>query len=156
MTLENRLLEKLADAGAGTAPAVVNARDGAWNIDVHAQKSDEFSVVVDHVEIRRDGASGGDARAWADQIAARPSGLLEPLRVLEADAGKNEAILRSAEPAKKGDEIRYFEVHVQGGEKAEVHRYKASRQPGVRREAVPFPMTHEALGKLASGLAGDS
>ncbi|MBX9677809.1 MAG: hypothetical protein K2X38_03515 [Gemmataceae bacterium] len=155
MSLENQVLEKLADAGSSAAPKTIVATDGPWTIEVHAQKADEFSVMVDAVEVRRDAPADGDAKSWASGIASRPTGLLEPLRLLEADKGKNEAVVRSAQPAKKGDEVRYYEVHVQGGEKAEVHRYKASQQPGAKRETIPFPMTHEALGKLASGLTGE-
>ncbi|MFO0863051.1 MAG: hypothetical protein U0744_00050 [Gemmataceae bacterium] len=154
MTLENQVLEKLADAGPSATPRTITAQEGPWTIEIHAQKSDEFSVMIDSVEVRRD-APAGDAKSWADGIASRPSGLLEPLRLLEADKGKNEAIVRSSKPQTKGDEVRYYEVHVQGAEKAEVHRYKASKQPGAAREPTPFPMTHEAVGKLAHGLTGE-
>jgi hypothetical protein len=155
MTLENQVLEKLADAGSSTNPQKITAQEGPWTIEIHAQKSDEFSVMIDSVEVRHDAPGDGNAKSWAEGIASRPSGLLEPLRLLEADKGKNEAVIRSAKPHAKGDEVRYYEVHVQGTEKAELHRYKASKQPGVQRETIPFPMTHEAVGKLASGITGE-
>jgi hypothetical protein len=86
-------------------------------------------------------------------VALRATGLLEPLRVIEVDAGRNEAVLRSTAPARKGERVAYYEVRLYGLDRAVVHRFTAERtQSG--REQVAFALTHEVLAKLAGDIAG--
>jgi hypothetical protein len=99
--------------------------------------------------------AGRSLHDWAHQIACRATGLLESLKVVEIDGPRNEAILRSDEPAAQGDRVAYYEVLLEGIRRAALRRYLASRQGNQRREQVPFTLTHEVLAKLVSDVAGE-
>ena len=91
-------------------------------------------------------------RSWAERVAGRATGLLEPLRLVEVDGARDEALLRSEQPARRDEQLHYYEVVLRGRGEADVRRYQASHQPGSRREQVPFALTHEAVATLASDL----
>src|SRR5262249_18814467 len=88
----------------------------------------------------------------ARRIANQVTGLLEPLRLLEIDAGRDLAQLRSQAPAQRGGDLQYYEVLRHGHRDTQVARYQASHASS-KREQVPFTLTHEALGKLVRDLA---
>src|SRR5262249_30387861 len=114
-----------------------------------ADRCDEVGCLLWEVPLRRPaGAPAGDPRAWAGRLTARVTGLLEPLRLVEVDEARNEALLRSEEPGRKGGDQFYYEVLLRGARAAELRRYRAAR-PDARREQVAFALTHEALAKLA-------
>ncbi len=94
----------------------------------------------------------GWAEGWAKGVAKRVTGLLEALWVLEIDAQRNEALLRSTEPSRRSAELFYYEVLLKGTQAANVCRYQAS-PGGGRREQVPFVLTHEALANFVRDLA---
>lgn len=89
---------------------------------------------------------------WAKRIAARVTGLLEPLQLLEADETHGMALLRSNKPAARDEDLYYYEVVLTKAGSATVRRYRGSKQP-VQREQVGFTLTHEAVAKLAGDLA---
>jgi hypothetical protein len=93
-----------------------------------------------------------DVQAWGERAAVRVKGLLEPLRLLEVDGVRHAALLRSQEPAQRGDALAYYEVLLQGDGGASVRRYQGTRQGDKRREQVPFSLTHEVLARLADDL----
>jgi hypothetical protein len=78
--------------------------------------------------------------------------LLEPLRLLEFDAGQKTALLRSQQPDHNGEQLFYYEVLLQADGSCNLRRYQAAQQPGVRRQQVPFTLTHDALTKLIDDL----
>ena len=79
---------------------------------------------------------------------------LEAQEVHEVDVERNEALLRSDTPTQRGDALFYYEVllHNRG---TGVRRYQASATGGARQQ-VAFPLTHEALAKLAADLTTDA
>ena len=96
-----------------------------------------------------------DLKARADRVAARVTGLLEPLKLIEVDAPRRTAQLRSEEPAQKGSDLLYYELLLQGDGTAQVRRFKTSSQASPRREQTGFAMNHEALIKLVDDLLAD-
>jgi hypothetical protein len=92
-----------------------------------------------------------DLKARAEEVAGRVTGLLEPLRLVEVDASRQTAQLRSKEPARRGDDALYYELLLRGDGSATLHRYQANRQTPGRAE-TPFALTHDALGKLVDDL----
>ena len=70
------------------------------------------------------------------------------------DAGRETALLRSAAPQKRGDDLFYYEVELRTGG-AGVHRYQASTKSGTR-QADRLPAHSRALAKLAGDLTADA
>jgi hypothetical protein len=160
MTLDVILLEKLAKWRPGKGRQTLNVPDegAGWTVSLAADRADELGCLVWEMTVRRSAPlSGGDAaalRAWSDRAARRARGLLEMLKVVEVDAERDEALLRSDSPAARGEDRFYYEIHLKGTGVAVVRRYRGSLTPG-KREQVAFALTHEALARLAADLSAD-
>lgn len=158
MTLTESLLPKLSEwrpAGAGRHSLGAAIPEAGWAVQLTADKADSLSCLVWEVALARTGAApeGLTLRAWAEGVAKRATGLLEPLKLLEVDDARAEAVLRSESPAKMGERLAYYEVRLSGLDRATVRRYAAGRAAGGR-EQVAFALTHEVLAKLAGDIAG--
>jgi hypothetical protein len=86
----------------------------------------------------------------ARRIAERVTGLLEGLRLVEVDEPHAVAQLRSTTPARRGEDLAYYEVLRHADGITRVNRYHAPAEG--KRQAVPFTLTHEALAKLVGDL----
>jgi hypothetical protein len=128
-----------------------------WAVQLEAEKADAVGCVAWELAMTRTGPApaGLTTRAWAERTAARVTGLLEPLKVVEVDDAAGEAILRSTSPSKKGPAVGYYEVALSGTSRATVRRYHADRTAGTPRSQVGFALTHEVLAKLVGDLITD-
>src|SRR5262245_12819804 len=112
MTLASTLREKLNDWRPPQGRQTLSAADPAsgWAVGVSADRAAAVGCPVGQRTAARPGAAppGETARSWADRIAARATGLLEPLQVHEVDAGRGEALLRSGEPTQRGEDCFYY------------------------------------------------
>ena len=126
-----------------------------WTVHLTADHNDAIATLAWELTVSRmnDAPEKVTVRSWAERIAARSSGLLEKLKLLESDAARNEAFLRSDSPSAKGDLVAYYEVHLLGTNSATVRRYQANKKLGTPREQVAFAVTHEALAKLVGDIA---
>jgi hypothetical protein len=157
MTLNEALLEKLADwrCDSGRQTLTVAHPESGWTAAVTADCADRVGCGVWEFTLTRPGAAPeADLRGRAKRVAARVTGLLEPLRLVEVDAGHDAALLRSAAPKRRGDDLYYYEVELKSGA-AGVRRYQGSTT-GATRQQIAFPLTHEALAKLAGDLTADA
>ena len=91
----------------------------------------------------------------AEAIAGRASGLMEPLRLIECDATRLEAILRSDEPTVRGGKRSHYELRLDGKRRAILRRFQAGIEPTAKREQIPFTLTHEVLGHFVDNVAED-
>ena len=158
MTLTESLLPKLSEwrpAGDGRHSLAVETPEAGWTANLTADKADSLSCLVWELTLSRtgDAPEGLTIRAWAEGVAKRATGLLEPLRVLEMDATRGEALLRSDSPAKKGERLAYYEVKLFGTDRAVVRRFTGSRTESGR-EQIAFALTHEVLAKLVGDITG--
>ncbi len=155
MTLADTLLAKLAkwrpDSGRQTLD--VAHPESGWAVAVEAGHVELLGGRLWDVTVRPlRPAATADLRARAEQVAARVTGLLEPLRLVEVDDARGLAQLRSDKPGNWGDGQFYYEVLLQADGGTNVRRYQAPAADQPRRQQVPFTLTHEALAKLVSDL----
>ena len=157
MTLTESLLPKLSDwlpAGGGRHSWSESFPAAGWTVGITADKADSLSCLVWELALTRtaEAPTSLSLKSWAAMIAERVSGLLEPLAIYEVDEARNEAILRSEEPSRKGEALAYYEVRLVGLSCATVRRFASTRTtPG--RTQVAFAITHETLAKLAGDIA---
>jgi hypothetical protein len=157
MTLAENLLPKLSEwrpsgdgrhSWAGAFPAA------GWTVRFAADKVDTLSCLVWELTLARTAEPPENLtlRGWASQVAARVTGLMEPLKIHEVDETRDEAILRSDSPSRKGDALTYYEVRLSGLTTALVRRYSSNRALSGRTQTA-FALTHEAIAKLAGDIA---
>ena len=159
MSLAEVLQESLGNwrvAGDGRHTLAKQLPDHGWAVHLEAERVDTLGALVWELTLSRtvDAPAGLTLKGWADGIAARATGLLEPLRVLEVDEAMGVALLRSGGPTRRGPDALYYEVRLTGVTGAVVRRFKADVESGGRREQVAFALTHEVLAKLAADVAG--
>lgn len=154
MTLDETLLRKLANWRPDTARQTLTADADGWKADVTADSVDTVGAKLWEVALQRTAPAANPAplAEQAARIAARVTGLMEPLRLVEIDAAHDMAQLRSAAPAAKGDALHYYEVERRTDGRSNVRRFQGGNAV-TKREQVPFALTHEALAKLVSDLA---
>lgn len=158
MTLTENLLPKLSEwrpSGDGRHSWAGAFPVAGWTVRLAADKTDTLSCLVWELTLTRttDAPSDLTLKTWASQVADRVTGLLEPLKLLEVDETRQEAVLRSESPARKGDAVSYYEVRLNGLTNAVVRRYAASKTVGGRTQ-IAFALTHETIAKLAGDIAG--
>jgi hypothetical protein len=161
MTLAETVLRKIADwrpAGEKRQALLIPDGGSGWAVEVQADRCDELGCRVWELTLRRNRKVEADSDAlqsWADRAARQVTSLLEALRVVEVDSHRNEALLRSTTPARRGAMVSYFEVLLRGTKSATLRRFRAHHEPGHRREQVAFPLTHEALAKVVADLTAE-
>jgi len=142
--------------GAGPHSFAAPLENG-WQIAITADHAELLGCRALGVNISSPAAqpaTAAELTAWAVRSARRITGLLEPLKVVEVDALRSEAILRSDPPANRGTAVHYYELVLAGTHSASLRRYQAERSGG-RREAIPFALTHETIAKIAEDLTAD-
>jgi hypothetical protein len=158
MTLAETVLQKVADwrpSGDKRQALLIPDGGSGWAIEVQADRCDELGCRVWELTLRRNRkteVASGALQTWADRTARQVTGLLEALRVVEVDPLRNEALLRSATPARRGEMISYFEVLLRGTKSATLRRFRAYQEPSHRREQIAFTLTHESLAKVVTDL----
>lgn len=159
MSLAETLQESLSNwhaAGSGRHTLTKQLPEYGWTFHLDAETVDTVGVRVWELTLVRtvDAPVGQTLKEWADGVATRVSGLMEPLTVLEVDESADVAILRSGGPTRRGPDALYYEARLTGLTTANVRRYQANVDAGTRREQIAFALTHEVLAKLACDIVG--
>ena len=155
MTLENKLLQSLAESKPLGDRHELTVSEGAWTAHLTYDRRDELSGRLWEVSLHRNRAAEGSVQAWADRIAQRVAGLMEPLKVVEVDAAIQEALLRSTAPTAKGEQRFYYEIHLRAMANATVRRFQAAQPTGKKRTQIAFALTHETLAKLVADVTAE-
>ncbi len=156
MTLEETLLQKLAEwrFDNDRQTLTVAHPETGWTATFVADCGDRVGCQLWELNMTRtESAPSADLKARAERLAGRATGLMEPLRLIEVDAQGDTALLRSAAPQKRGDDLFYYEVLLRSAG-ASARRYQSSTKSGTRQQ-IAFPLTHEALAKLGADLTTD-
>src|SRR5262245_19606883 len=113
MTLEETRQRKLASWRPDTQSQTlsVDHADSGWKLDLHAECVDTVGARLREHQLTRTrpAAEPVPLAEQARRIANQVTGLLEPLRLLEMDAGRDLAQLRSQAPAQRGGDLHYYE-----------------------------------------------
>jgi len=154
MTLEKMLRQQLSNP----KPGGFHFSFGGWNVTLIADKCDSLSCALKELTLERNTPIQEELKPWAQRIAQRATGLIEPLSLSEADLLLGKAILRSQTPTVRGSTANYYELVLErtGRPCANLHRYSANRQNGEKRKAVPFVLTHDAIVKLVTDIVGSN
>jgi hypothetical protein len=159
MTLDEVFQQKFAEwrpESAGQTLTIDHPASG-WTAAVTAERVESLGCQLREVVLTRSAPlTTGDSLAdQARRIANRVTGLLEPLRLVEADTEHGLVQLRSSSPAQRGESVQYYEVLRRANGTTRLGRFES--QPGTagKRKPVPFTLTHEALAQVVAGLASD-
>lgn len=149
------LLEKLARwRPDGRQTLEVNVPETNTTVSITADAVDVIGCRLWEVALRHTGETKptGDLKARAETVASRLTGLQEPLRLIEVDAPRNVALLRSDKPTHRGETAYYYEMLLHADGAATVRRYESSHEGESRRQQVAYTLTHETLGKFVNDL----
>jgi hypothetical protein len=152
MTLESTLREKLSEWQAPPGRQELRTTAEGWSAAVTADRTDVVGAVVWELNLQREGSAPVAVRPWANEVARRVSGLMEPLVVVEVDATVDQAQLRSQRPLQREGSGFYYELLLSGLGSASLKRYQTAAGSSGR-EQTAFTLTHEALAKLAGDIA---
>jgi hypothetical protein len=156
MTLASILQKKLANRYTDDQTGGKTIQHQGWNVAFRPEAEDALSCSLWDVTLEREAPKpGGDPRAWAERVSRKATGLLEPLKLVEVDARKGVALLRSAEPTPQDPGLDYHEVELHGVNRATVRRFRGFHEAGKQREQIPFAVTYEALAKLIDGVTAE-
>lgn len=154
MTLDVLLLQKLAKWRCDKDRQTLEVADAetGWTAAVTADCADLVGCRIWELALRRSTPLTDDLKARAEHVAERVTGLLEPLRLVEVDAPRGVALLRSEQPGHWGEGLYYYEALIQADGTTSVRRYQAPHEGEPRRHQLAFALTHEALAKLVADL----
>jgi hypothetical protein len=152
MTLEKTLRQQLNSVEPG---GFHFSADG-WNVTLVTDKRDSLSCSLKELTLERATPIQEELKPWAERVAARVTGLIEPLSLIEADQLSGKAMLRSETPTVRDSKSFYYELILERTQRtyATLHRYRGDRQNGDPREAVSFVLTHDAIVKLVTDIVG--
>ena len=159
MMLSENLLRKLGEqrpTSPGRQTLTHQDEASGWTVVLTTEQADALSSRLWEATLQPTAPVALDATALrqkAEAIASRVSGLMEPLRLVECDATRLEAILRSDEPTVRGGKRGHYELHLDRQRRATLRRFQAECEPAAKREQVPFALTHEVLGHFMDDLA---
>jgi hypothetical protein len=147
---------KLADWRPDSAGQTLEIEhpDSGWKAAVTAERVESLGCRLREVVLTRTAplAATDSLADQARRIADRVTGLLETLHLVEVDTEHGLAQLRSDSPAKRGENVQYYEVLRHADGTTRLGRFE-SQPTGGKRKPVAFTLTHEALGQVIAGLA---
>jgi hypothetical protein len=159
MTPNDRLLNDFSGwRPTGEGPhSFAHTLEAGWTAAVTAEATDTVGSRLTELSVVRPAVptTGDDLKQWANRTAERVTGLLEPLKLIEVDATRSEAILRSETAADRGKSVEYYEVLLRGRQSASLKRYQAPKSDSGKRRAVPFALTHETIAKVVGDLTAE-
>jgi hypothetical protein len=153
------LLPKLAEwrpTSPGRSTFTHQDTASGWSATLTVEKADALSCHLWSVTLEKRptpaALNAADLRQRAEAVAAKVTGLMEPLRVIEVDAVRGEALLRSDSPTVRNEKRSHYELGLTSTRRATLRRFQAPSDPTGKRQQVGFTLTHEVLANLAEDL----
>jgi hypothetical protein len=159
MSLSQKIAAALDEnTRAYVLPCVVTVEDGANRLTMNMTALDTVGVAFDRLEFvttdRQDWSSEA-LNGWGQRLSGRVTYLLEPLKVLEIDAGGGEVQIRSQAPTTRADQRGFYEVRLYKQGLLRLERYvfdDVTRQ----RQRTACQFTKEVLERLADDIAASA
>jgi len=159
MSLSQKIAAALDEnTRAYNLPCAVTVEDGPNRLTLNMNALDTVGVAFDSLEFvatDRTEWSSEALNAWGSRLAARVTYLLEPLKVLEIDAGGGEVQIRSQAPTARADQRGFYEVRLFRNGSLQMERYvfnDATRQ----RQRTSCQLTREVVERLADDIAASA
>ena len=153
MSLSRKIAAALDEnTRAYNLPCAVTVEDPPNRFTLNLTALDSVGVAFDNLEFvttdRQDWSSEA-LNAWGERLAARVTYLLEPLRVLEIDAGGGEVQIRSQSPSTRADQRRILRgPPVQAGHAEDGTLRLRRRYPPAQAHSLPaYPGSRRAPGR---------
>ncbi|HMP03866.1 MAG TPA: hypothetical protein PKC45_15340 [Gemmatales bacterium] len=141
-------LDEHVRPGSGAQTAHVAGPGFSCELDL--ERADDLACALLRLRVVPAQPPTASLRDRSQTLAGRVTGLLEPLQVIEVDAGQGAAQLRSQSPAARGDDRAYYELMLEGDGRATLRRYLGHAD--APRSPTPFTITRDALAKLITDL----
>ncbi len=147
MTIAETLLPKLNEwesAGPDRQCWAQPLPGTGWALNLTADRVDSLGCLLWELTLTRIDAppvTNEVLRQQASAAADRVTGLMEPLRLIEVDELRGEALLRSEAPARKSAALAYYEALLSGGRQIVLRRYQHGhmKKPPPARWLLPSP-----------------
>jgi hypothetical protein len=136
-------------------PCPVLVEEGPHRLTVQLTALDAVGVAFASLELTttiRSEWTSATLKEWGERLAGRVTYLMEPLQVLEVDAGGGEVQIRSQSPTARADQRGYYEVRLFKQGTLRLERY-AFEQSSRQRRSITCQLTREVLERLADDLA---
>jgi hypothetical protein len=136
-------------------PCTVTVEEIPFRLTLHLTALDTVGLAFSGMEFASSNRTEWSSQAlkdWAERLAKRVTYLMEPLKVIEIDAGGSEVQVRSQSPTPR-DELRsYYEMRLFRNGTLRLERFAYDGSTRTRRQ-VPCQLTREVLERMADDLA---
>jgi len=159
MSLSKKIAAALDEnTKAYVLPCTVTMDDNPNRLTLHMTALDTVGVAYSSLEFvttSRAERSSEALREWGERLAARVTYLMEPLKVIEIDAGGGEVQIRSQSPTPRADQRGYYEVRLSRPGILRMERF--ALDPVTRqRRSTTCQLTREVLERLADDIAASA
>ena len=157
MTLSKKIAAALDEnTRAYVMPCTVTLDDGPHRVTLHLTALDSVGVAFSSLEFATSSRAEWTSEAltqWGNRLSSRITYLMEPLKVLEIDAGGGEVQLRSQSPTARDAARGYYEMRLFRQGTLRMQRFSFDEASRQRRES-PCQVTREVLERLADDIVG--
>ena len=155
MSLSKKIAAALDEnTRAYVMPCTVTVDDGPHHVTLHLTALDSVGLAFSSLEFTTSSRAEWTSEAlneWGNRLSSRITYLMEPLKVLEIDAGGGEVQLRSQSPTARDSARGYYEMRLFRQGILRMQRFtfdEAARQ----RRASSCQLTREVIERLADDI----
>jgi hypothetical protein len=159
MSLSKKIAAALDEnTRAYVLPCSVAVEDGPNRLILNLTALDSVGVAFDSLDFTatdRTEWSSESLNAWGRRLADRVTYLLEPLKVMEVDAGGGEVQIRSTAPSPRAEQHGFYEVRLKRNGSLRLERFVFDDATRQRSRSV-CQLTREVLERLADDIVASS
>jgi hypothetical protein len=156
MSLSKKIAAALDEnTRAYVMPCTVTVEESPHRVTLHLTALDTVGVAFSSLEFATSSRAEWTSESlneWGNRLAGRITYLMEPLKVLEIDAGGGEVQIRSQSPTARNAERGYYEMRLFRQGLLRMKRFAFDETTRQRRES-PCHLTREVLERMADDIA---